>query len=118
MMADGNIIVISLDSFISGTNELLEYMDFVGSIIQNDLADLTVNDDHPSEITLSLCAAYLALDQHLGFLKEEIANCKVSDNGDIIITTTQLKEMKSLAEATDRSFKNLERFNISVGGNN
>jgi hypothetical protein len=114
MMPDGNIIVISLDSFIAGTHELLEYMDFVGSIIQNDLCDLVVGEEHPSEITLCLCSAYLAIDQHLGFLREEIAKCRVSENGDIIISTSQLKEMKFLAEATDRSFKALERFNISV----
>ena len=117
-MTDGNIIVISLDSFIAGTKELLEYMDFVGSIIQNDLGDLDLSEEHPSEIMLSLCAAYLAIDQHLGFLREEIAKCKVSQSGDIIISTNQLREMKFLAEATDRSFKELERFNILVGGDN
>jgi len=113
-MADG-IMVISLENFISGTNELLQYMDFVGSIIQHDLGDIDTAAEHPSEITLALCAAYLAIDQHLGFLRESIAGNKMSENGDIVVTTSQLREMKSLAEATDRSFKALKQFNIDVG---
>lgn len=109
-------MVITLGDYMSGVKELLDYKDFVGSVLKEDLGDIL--PEGGEDITLSLCNAYLAIDQHLGFLKENIAKSKVADDGSIIVTTMQVKNLKFVAEATDRALKDLRRFNIDVTGDN
>ena len=113
MMAE-DLIVIPQENYLSGIEELNGYLEFVNSLLVDDIRDMTPNKGEMFSLISALSAANLAITQQLDFLEFEVATSEKSETGDFIVNSQQVMQMALYAEATGRAFKDLKNFNIHI----
>ena len=113
MMAE-DLIVITLDNYHSGIEELNGYLEVVNYLLVDNARDMAPEKKDLFSLVTALCGANLAITQQLDYLHFDIAESEKSESGDFIVTSQQVMQMALYAEATGRAFEDLKRFNIRM----